>query len=161
MALLFAMRLTAAAFSCDFSPFPYLTFTDDHGLLAWLLAAALVVLGILVWLVLRHGAETLWLAAEDGGVLAPRAGLERPAGVAAAGSHPDVVRAEVELSERGGALRARARVWARPLADAAAVGAAVDEAVRSSVSRLTGREVSRLDVRVRVLTVSQLGRRLP
>lgn len=161
VALLFAMRLTAAAFDCDFSPFPYLTFGDDHGLLAWLLAAALVVLGALLWLVLRHGDETVWLGAADGGVLVPRIALERPAGAAAAGSHPDVVTAEIDLAQRGGALRARARVWARPLADTAAVGAAVDEAVRRDVVRRSGRELSRLDVRVRVLRVSQLARRLP
>jgi hypothetical protein len=53
------------------------------------------------------------------------------------------------------------QVWARPLADAAVVGAAADAAVRRQVARLTGRDLERLDVRVRVLRVTQLARYLP
>jgi hypothetical protein len=53
------------------------------------------------------------------------------------------------------------QVWARPLADAAAVSGAADVAVRRQVARLTGRELARLDVRVRVIKVKQLVRYLP
>jgi len=49
VALLFAMRLTAAAFDCDFSPFPYITPGGGHALLAWLLLLAMAVLAGLVW----------------------------------------------------------------------------------------------------------------
>ncbi|HEY5169431.1 MAG TPA: hypothetical protein VIK03_08590, partial [Thermoleophilia bacterium] len=59
VALLFAMRLTAAAFDCDFSPFPYITPGGGHSLLAWLLLIAMAVLAGLVWLVLRHDADAL------------------------------------------------------------------------------------------------------
>lgn len=159
--MLFAMRLTAAAFGCDFSPFAYLSFSDGPALLAWLLGSALVVIAVLIWLVLRHGEETLWLASTTGGALVPAAALEQPAAAAATGSHPDVVRAEVSLTGRGGALRARAHVLARPLSDVATVKEAVDPAVRARVLRLAGRDVDRVDIRVRVLTVSQLGRHLP
>ena len=72
-----------------------------------------------------------------------------------------MVRAEVELFKRGAGLRGRVTVWARPLADSGAVGGAVDAAVRRQVSRLTGRELERLDVRVKVLKVTQLVRYLP
>ncbi len=161
LALLFAVRLIMAAFEIDFSPFASLSFGDDYALQAWLLAGLLVVLGLLVWLVLRHGDEAVWLASAEGGVLVPTDDLERHAAAAAVRSHPDVVRAEVELGMRGGAFRARARVWARPLANAAATGASVEDAVRGRLTRLTGRDVDKLKVTVRVLTVSQLPRYLP
>jgi len=156
------MRLVAAAFDCDFSPFPYIT-PNGHALLAWLLAIAMVVLAGLVWLVLRHDAEAVWLAspAGAGGVLVPNADLERPASSAAGRAHPDVLRTEVEFSARRSALRGRVTVWARPLADAGAVRDAVDGAVRRQVARLTGRELERLDIRVKVIKVTQLARYLP
>ena len=59
------------------------------------------------------------------------------------------------------AVRGRVRVYARPLADAGAVGGAVDAAVRRQVARLSGAELERLDVLVKVLKVTQLARRLP
>jgi hypothetical protein len=155
------MRLVAAAFDRDFSPFPYIT-PGGHALLAWLLLLGMVVLAGLVWLVLRHDAGAVWLPSPaGGGVLVPTADLERPAGSSARRSHPDVVRAEVELSARGATLRGRVRVHARPLADSAAVSSAVDAAVRRQVMRLSGRELERLDVRVKVLKVRQLVRYLP
>lgn len=146
----------------DFSPFPYIT-PNGHALLAWLLLLAMVVLAGLVWLVLRHDSDSLWLAspAGDGGVLVPNEALQRPAAAASGRSHPDVVRAEVEFYKRGANLRGRVTVWARPLADASVVGGAVDAAVRRQVARLTGRELERLDVRVKVLKVAQLVRYLP
>jgi hypothetical protein len=72
-----------------------------------------------------------------------------------------VLRAEVEFSARRSVLRGRVTVWARPLADAGAVRDAVDGAVRRQVARLTGRELERLDVRVKVIKVTQLARYLP
>jgi hypothetical protein len=159
--LLFAIRLVAAAFDSDFSPFSYIT-PGGHAFLAWLLLLGMIVLAGLIWLVLRHDADALWLPspAGDGGVLVPTADLERPAGSAAARSHPDAVRAVVELSARGATLRGRVRVYARPLADAGAVGAAAETAVRRQVARLGGVELERLDVRVKVLKVTQLVRHL-
>ena len=156
------MRLVAAAFDCDFSPFPYIT-PNGHSLLAWLLVLAMAVLAGLVWLVLRHDADALWLAspAGDGGVLAPKADLERLVSSAAARAHPDVVRAEAELWQRGAELRGRVRVWARPLADAEIVRASVEAAARRQTGRLTQTELGRADVRVRVLKVTQLARYLP
>ena len=163
VALLFAIRLAAAALDRDFSPFPYITPGGGHALLAWLLLLAMAVLAGLVWLVLRHDADALWLAspAGDGGVLVPAGDLERPAVSATGRSHPDVVRAEVELFQRGAELRGRVSVWGRPLADAGVLRAAADDAVRRQVARLTGRDLARLDVRVKVLKVTQLARHLP
>lgn len=157
------MRLTAAAFDRDFSPFPYITPGGGHALLAWLLVLAMAVLAGLVWLVLRHDSDALWLPSSsgDGGVLAPAGDLERPASSAAGRAHPDVVRAEVELSMRGAELRGRVTVWARPLASPDAVRDAADAAVRRQVARVTGRDLARLSVRVKVLKVTQLARRLP
>jgi hypothetical protein len=163
IALLFAMRLVAAAFDCDFSPFPYVTPGGGHALLAWLLLLGMAVLAGLVWLVLRHDADALWLPspAGDGGVLVPADDLERPAASAAGRAHPDVVRAESELFKRGSELRGRVTVWARPLANADVVRDAAEAAVRRQVTRIAGRDLARLDVRVKVLKVTQLARHLP
>jgi hypothetical protein len=152
----------AAALDSDFSPFAYIT-PNGHALLAWLLAIAMVVVAGLVWLVLRHDTDAIWLAspAGDGGVLVPNEDLERPASSAAGRCHADVLRTEVEFFKRRAALRGRVTIWARPLADPGAVRDAVDEAVRRQVTRVTGRELERLDVRVKVLKVTQLARHLP
>jgi hypothetical protein len=163
VAALFAVRLLAVAIGWDFSPFTYIDPSNAHSLLAWLLVLAMAVLAGLIWMVLRHDADALWLAspAGDGGVLVPKADLERLATSAATRAHPDVVRAEAELWQRGGELRGRVQVWARPLANAEVVRAAVDEAVRRQVGRLTQSDLGRADVRVRVLRVTQLVRHLP
>ena len=132
--LLFAIRLVAAALGRNFSPFPYITPGGGHALLAWLLLLAMAVLAGLVWLVLRHDADALWLvaAAGDGGVLVASEDLERLVAAAAGRAHADVVRAEAELRQRGAEVRGRVHVWARPLADAAIVGAAVERAARGA-----------------------------
>ena len=163
VALLFALRLVAVVAGWDFSPFSYITPGGGHALLAWLLLLGMAVLAALIWMVLRHDADALWLAsrAGDGGVLVPREDLERLVSNAAGRAHADVVRAEVELGQRRGELRGRVQVWARPLADGQAVGAAVDEATRRQAGRLAGLELGRCDVRVRVLRVTQLVRYLP
>ena len=161
VALLFAMRLTAAAFGCTFSPFPYLGIPADHALRAWLLAGVVVALAVLVWLVLRHGEETLWLPGEaGGGVLVPAAAL---AGLAegAACRHPEVVRAAAALRVRRGVVGGSVRVYGRPLADRARLAAEVELAVRERLARVTGSAPGRLVVRPRILTVPQLKRYLP
>jgi hypothetical protein len=147
----------------DFSPFTYITPSSGHALLAWLLVIAMAVLAGLIWLVLRHDADALWLAspAGDGGVLVPKADLERLVSNAAGRAHPDVVRAEAELWQRGGELRSRVRVWARPLANAEVVRAAVEHGVRRQAGRLTQTDLGRTEVRVSVLKVAQLVRYLP
>jgi hypothetical protein len=160
VALLFAMRLTAAALGCAFSPFPYLGITADHAARAWLLAGAVVVLGVLLWLVLRHGEETLWLPGESGGVLMPAAVLVSLV-EAAAGRHPEVVRAEAVLRVRGGSVCGAVRVYGRPLADPARLTAEVEVAVRKRLAWVVGAAPARLVVRPRILTVPQLKRYLP
>jgi hypothetical protein len=160
VALLFAMRLTAAVFSCDFSPFPYLGVPSDHTSLAWLLAGVVVVLAVLVWLVLRHGEETLWLRGDAGGVLVPAAALARLAEETAC-RHPEVVRAEAVLRVRQGAPSGTVRVYGRPLADPGRLAVDVELAVRERLARVIGLAPGRLVVRPRVLTVPQLKRHLP
>jgi len=160
VALLFAMRLTAAAFDCDFSPFPYLGITADHAARAWLLAGVVIVLSVLVWLVLRHGDETLWLSGESGGILVPAPALARLAEETAC-RHPEVVRAEAALSIREGAPGGTVRVYGRPLADRARLAAEVELAVRERLARVVGAPPARLVVRPRILKVPQLKRYLP
>ncbi|HEY5388854.1 MAG TPA: hypothetical protein VIL79_13250 [Thermoleophilia bacterium] len=160
VALLFAIRLTAAAFGWGFSPFSYLGVTADHATRAWLLAGVVVVLGVLVWLVLRHGEETLWLPGDAGGVLVPAAALARLAEQTAC-EHPDVVRAEASLRARGGAPGGTVRVYGRPLADAVRLAAEVEPAVSERLARVVGVAPARLVVRPRILTVPQLKRYLP
>ena len=139
--LLFAARLTAASLGWAFSPFRYLGIPADHASRAWLLAAVVIVLAVLVWLVLRHGEQTLWLPGEAGGVLVPAAALARLAEETAC-RHPEVVRAEAVLRVGGGA-------------------AEVEPAVRDRLARVVGVAPARLVVRPRILTVPQLKRHLP
>lgn len=160
VALLFAMRLTAAAFACDFSPFPYLELPASHATRAWLLALVVGALATLVWLVLRHGERMVWLSNSTGGVLAPAAVLE---GLLerAASRHPEVVRAQARLQIRGGALTGTLHVLCRPLVDPVPVAAEVAGEARRELSVVTGREPAELTVRPRVLAVRQLKRYLP
>jgi len=162
VAAFFAARLAAAALGSAWSPLPSVA-PPGHALTAWVLVSGMALLALLLWLVLRHDAEAVWLssAGGDGGVLAPRADLERPLATTVGRAHADVLRAQVDLRARGAALRARVTVWTRPLADPEAVGAAADAAVRHEAERLTGRDLDHVGVRVRVLKVGQLVRYLP
>ena len=160
VALMFAMRLTAAAFGCEFSPFTYLGISAVHATRAWLLAGVIAVLAVLLWLVLRHGEETLWLPGTAGGVLVPAAALALLAAEAAC-RHPEVVRAEATLRVREGAPDGTVRVYGRPLADPARLAAEIELAVRERLALVVGVAPLRLAVRPRILTVPQLKRHLP
>jgi len=160
VALLFAMRLVAAAFGCDFSPFPYLYLPQDPGLVALLLVAAVVVTGLLVWLVLRHGEATFWLRHEGGGVLVPIAPLQKLVAQAAA-RHPEVVRAEAELRVTGGRLGGVVRVYGRPLADPARLAAEVEPLVVRRLFVIAGADPAAVKVKPRILRVPELKRYLP
>ncbi|MEI6726020.1 MAG: hypothetical protein WCN81_07345, partial [Actinomycetes bacterium] len=120
--LLYAMRLTAVAFHCEFSPFRYLGLPADPAVRAWSLLAVILALGVLILLVLRHGEETVWLAGDGGGVLAPAApiaaALERTAA-----EHADVVRSEATVETRRGEPAATLTTYLRPHADGAHVAA--------------------------------------
>lgn len=160
MALLFAMRLAAAAFGRDFSLFPYLSLPAGHAARAWLLALGIGVLAMLVWLVMRHGDRMLWLSGSTGGVLVPASDLEGLV-EAAACRHPEVVRAQVQLRIRKGVLTGTLHILCRPLVDPAPVAADVGGAASHELSAVTGRETAELAVRPRVLAVGQLKRYLP
>lgn len=160
VALLFAVRLAAAAFELDFSPF-VVSLDEAPAAWAWILAAAFVVIAALVGLVLRHGDDMLWLPGEAGGVLLSAVDLQDAVETVARDSHPDALSAAVDLTARRGNLSGRLRMRARPLADVGSVTAAVEAAVRRKVVARTGRDLSRLTVRVRVVTVPQLKRHLP
>ena len=69
VALLFGLRFAAAAVGWHFSPFAHLGLPAAHASLGWLLAGAVIVLAVLLWLVLRYGDEMLWLPGDAGGVL--------------------------------------------------------------------------------------------
>ena len=99
--LLYAMRLTAVAFHCEFSPFRYLGIPADPAVRAWILGALILVLGVLLLLLLRHGEETVWLAGDGGGVLAPAAAIAAALEQTAA-EHADVVRSEATVETRRG-----------------------------------------------------------
>lgn len=160
MALLFAVRLTAVAFGCAFSPFPYLELPVGHAARALLLALVVGVLATLVWLVMRHGERMLWLSASTGGVLAPAFDLESLV-EAAACRHPEVVRAQARLQIRRGALTGTLRIFCRPLVDPAPVAAAVGSEARHELTAATGRDAGEVAVRPSVLTIGQLKRYLP
>jgi hypothetical protein len=158
--LLFAVRLTAAAFGYHVSPFSYLGLPSNHVARAWLLALVVGMLATLVWLVVRHGQRMLWLSGAAGGVLAPAADLESLL-AAAACRHPEVVRAQARVRIRRGTPTGTVHIFCRPLVDPAPVAADVGRDVRQELSDVTGREAAGLAVRPRVLTVRQLKRYLP
>lgn len=158
VALLFAIRLTAAAFDRGFSPFPYLQLPTGHAARAWLLVVVVAVLATLVWLVLRHGERMLWLSCAAGGVLAPSADLEHLL-EAAACRHPEVVRAQARLQIHRGTMTGTLRIFCRPLVDPAPVAAYVGSEARHELCAATA-VTAELAVRPSVLTVRQLKRYL-
>jgi len=160
VALLFAMRLVAVAFDCGFSPFPYLYLPQDQGTVAWLLVAGVAVVGLLVWLVMRHGEPTVWLPHDAGGVLVPVTALQRLVEQAAA-RHPEVVRAEAQVKASGGRLGGVVRVYGRPLADPARLAAEVEPLVVRRLFVVTGADPAAVTVKPRILTVPELKRYLP
>ncbi len=160
VALAFAARLTAVAFHRGFSPFHHFGAMAAPATRAWLLAAAMFALVVLLWLVLRSAEETVWLAGEGGGVLVPAAGLERIAEQAAA-LDPDVVRCEARVRQRAGAPVASLVTYARPYTDRARLMVAVERAVRGRLALVTGVEPGAVTVRTRVLDTRSLARHLP
>jgi hypothetical protein len=158
--LLFAVRLVAAALGWSFTPFSYIWTPSDPGVAAWLLAGVVALLGVLVWLVLRHGEATVWLARSDGGVLVPVAPLELSVERAAA-RHPEVVRADAGVRVSGGRLGAVVRVYGRPLADPDRLAAEVERLVRNRIATISGADPGTVSVRPRILGVRELKRYLP
>lgn len=159
-AALLAVSFAAAVFGWDFMPMDSLMSTGGHVVRAVLLCAALVILAGLVLIVSRHGERSLWLRGEHGGVLVSLAALQHIA-EATALRHPEVVRAEARLRERGGAPYGSVRLYARPLVDAARVRGEVETQVRTAIDLVIGRETTRIAVRPTVLRVRQLKRYLP
>jgi hypothetical protein len=160
VALLYALRLAAAALGWGFSPFTYVYLPEDQGTVAWLLAAAVVALGLLVWLVLRHGEATVWLPRDGGGVLVPVAPLQRLVEQAAA-RHPEVVRAEADIKATGGRLGGVVRIYGRPLADPVRLAAEVEPLVVRRLFVIAGADPAAVAVRPRILKVSELKKYLP
>lgn len=133
----------------------------DPGLRVWLLAAAIVAIGVLVWLVVRHDEDRVWLAAgASGGVLVPLGPLVQLVEWAAA-RHPEVVRAEASVKMTGSGLRGTVLVYGRPLADPVRLAAEVEPLVRRRLAHVIGTEPASVLVKPRILTVPQLKRYLP
>ena len=158
--LLYAMRLTAVAFHCEFSPFRYLGIPADPAVRAWSLLAVIVVLGVLILLVLRHGEETIWIAGDGGGVLAPAAAVAAALEQTAA-DHADVVRSEARVEARRGQPAATLTTYLRPYADGARVAADLEPRLRGRLAAITGVASGAVTVRPRVLAARQLKRHLP
>lgn len=157
--LLFAMRLVGAAFGCGFSPFGYLGLPGSYAWQALLFVVLVAASFVLLALLVGPARDALWLAGAGGGVLIPAKAIE---GMLAdeARQHPEVVRAGADVKIRRGRPSARLAIDLRPLADAEAVGGALEARMREMLSRVTG--IADVDVRLRtrVLTVRQLPGRL-
>lgn len=160
VALLFAIRLTAAALGWEYSPFDALPLPVDHGLRAFWLLVVVAVLAVLVWLVVRHDEPMLWLTTPDGGVAVPASALEQLA-VLEAQADEEVVSAEADLRVARGALKADLRVFGRPFGDAARVRDEAVARVRAGLVAASGLDDVRVKVRARILAVRQLPRYLP
>jgi hypothetical protein len=160
VAILLAVTFGGAALGHDVAPFTHLGVPASHGARAWLLVAAMIGMAVLVWLVLRSDEDALWVSDGRGGVLVPAAPVVATAEGAAC-RHAEVVRAEAHVRGRRGRLVASVRVFCRPLADAARVGADVELEVRRALAATLGQAPDRLVVRPRVLGVRELKRHLP
>ncbi len=158
--LLYALRLTAVALHRGLTPFRYLGIPSDPSVRAWALLGVILALGVLIMLVLRYGEETVWLAGEDGGVLAPAAPIAAALEQTAAG-HADVVRSEASLEMRRGELAATLTTHLRPYADGARVAADLEPRLRGRLAALTGVAPGAVTVRPHVLGARQLKRYLP
>lgn len=123
--------------------------------LAFVVVCLLWFLAVLV----RRGSRPLWLAAEAGGVLLQPQAVEDPLRDALS-EHADVVRAHVSVSGRRGRLKADVRVAVRPYAEATALRDELSAKAQNLLGRLTGGAVDKVSLRVRVLTVRELGRYL-
>ena len=158
--LLFAMRLTAAAFGCGFSPFAYLGLPEAYGWQVVLFASLGTVCVVLLALVLDDSRDELWLAGASAGVLVPADALERLLRDAAL-AHVEVVRADVEVRAGRGGAATTLEVALRPLVDGDAVAAELAAGARELLARATGLTDAKVRVRPRVLKVRQLARYLP
>jgi hypothetical protein len=145
VALLFAAVLVSAALEWDFSPFSYIT-PNGHALLAWLLALGMVVLAGLIWLVLRHDTDALWLASPAGDGTSWYQRGSRAAGFVGR-ARPSTWCVPRWVLKRSAALRSRVTVWARPLARRAVV----KPWTRPSPGDGSGDGAERLPLRVKVL----------
>ena len=119
-----------------------------------------VALGVLILLVLRHGEETIWIAGDGGGVLAPAAAVAAALEQTAA-DHADVVRSEARVEARRGQPAATLTTYLRPYADGARVAADLEPRLRGRLAAITGVASGAVTVRPRVLAARQLKRHLP
>ncbi len=167
VALLFAVRLAAAAVGWGFSPFAALSDPQSHAgraALAVLGAAALV--GLLVLLV-REDEPRVWLAVAErpagvgvmGGVLAPAAALERAARDAVVG-HREVLRVSARAHGDARRLRVELRVTARPLVDEARVRRDMERRAEAALRPLLGWRELEVSARVRAVRVRRMARHL-
>jgi len=153
------MRLVAATFDCDFSPFGYLGMPESYGWQALLWAALVAASIVLLGLVVGPGRDEVWLAGAGGGVLIPAPAIESML-TSDARAHAEVVRADVDVRVRRGRPSATLAVDLRPLSDGDAIAVELGAQARASLARVTG--IADVDIRVRkrVLTVKQLPGRL-
>ncbi len=155
VAVYLAVHFFAVARGSSFAPFT----TGTHGDRLVVMLAALVLLVGLLAVLLRRAGRPVWLTAEQGGVLVAPGTIAEPLQRELA-FNAEVVGAHVHVSSRGGRLRADAQVAVRPLADAKRLRAEFSATVSALLGRITGVEPDRVNVNVRVLNVRQLGRHL-
>ena len=137
-----------------------------------MVAVLILLVGLLAALLRRTG-WPVRLAAEQGGVLVTPGTIAEPLQRELL-LNVEVVGAHVNVSSHGGRLRADVQVAVRPLADAERLRAEFAATVSTLLRRITGVESDRSDagpdragaesdcvhVKVRVLSVRQLGRYL-
>ena len=169
VAVYLAIHFFAVAGGSSFAPFKTWTHGDRF---AAMLVAFIVLVGLLAALLRRVG-RPVWLAAEQGGVLVTPGTIAGPLQRELL-RNVEVVSAHVHVSSRRGRLRADVQAAVRPLADAERLRAEFAATVSTLLGRITGVASDRADVgsdragaepdyvhvKVRVLSVRQLGRYL-
>ena len=159
--LLYAMRLTAVALHWPSRRSATSASRRTRRRARGCSLGGILALGVLLWLVLRNGEETVWLAGDGGGVLAPAAAM------AAAPSRPPRsrrrrARARRSVRERRGELVATlSRPTCGPTPTRARVAVELEPRLRGRLAAVTGVAPGAVTVRPHVLGARQLKRHLP
>ncbi len=159
-AVLVAMRLVAAAAGSAYSPYSHLHLPTRHGDRAVLLALLFgLIVGLILTLTSRDRRRLRLELGDEGSVAMDLAAAQGLVGDEL-GRHPDVLRAQPEVTASGAALRARVWVTARPLLAAEQMQRDLTKMTRDGLERATGLPVDDVRVQVKVVAARQLRRYL-
>ena len=149
VALLFAMRFTAIAFDCGFSPFAWLPHIHGAGDRLLLLAAVIAFLVAALSLLSARGPARLKIALPGEGTLEVRFSAIEHTLCSSVEAQGDVERVRIAVRSGGGGPAAQVSVQlSAPRSDLEATRREFAEVVRAAMMRATGQALTAVDVAV-------------